>query len=208
MERLLGIANEVLGTALPACTECIEAPIELPNFASATLTMRLEPSGCITIILEKEGACISGTFPLDGAVDTRVRTFLGAWNAVGMVSDPLGAHIKAVPACSTAATILHTQKRAPYQPDLQGKHGLGGTQAHRPCGPLDLEQGGNLIGLDHSMFKEDEEQKERPGNPFNPFDLDENGTRRPRHLPPGARWEPARPRIKDPLQSGGGLPYI
>ncbi|TNJ27682.1 hypothetical protein GMRT_23281 [Giardia muris] len=208
MEKLFRIANDVLGTSLTVGTECIKAPIELPNFASANLTMKSDPAGSVTVILEKGNMCISGTFPLDGEVETRMRTFLGAWGAIGMVSNPLGPSIKAIPTCNIATSILDDQKSLPYRPDVRGKNGLEDTRARRPTGPLGLEQDGNLIGLDHPMFKKDEEQRQGGGDPFNPFDLDGNGTRRPRHLPPGARWEPVRPKIRDPLQPSGNLPYI
>lgn len=187
--------------------------ISLPNFAVAYLTATEDlEKDTVTVLLEKDTSSIQCTIARDESMVDRIQEFLSAWKTVGMSGMSL-SHRSFATNSGTSGTSRSPQcggqapSKLPQDNTVIGKLPVKETTF---TGPLDLEKNGNLIGLNHPMFHKSNEQGPDARFPDGLGDFADplQGVKRPKHLPPNAIWEPARPDTRDPLGSRSGLLYI
>lgn len=187
--------------------------ISLPNFAVAYLTAAEDPEkDTVTVLLEKDASSMQCIVARDESMLDRIQEFLSAWKAVGMSGMSLSHRPSAVNS-STSDAPMGSQSNNQVQSKLpQGSAVIGKLPVKKTAfsGPLDLEKNGNLIGLNHPMFHKSNEPSPDPCFPDGLGDFADplQGVKRPKHLPPNAIWEPARPDTRDPVGPRSGLPYI
>lgn len=186
--------------------------VDLPNFAVAYLTVAEHPEeDTVSVLLEKGTSSMQCVVARDESMLDRIQEFLSAWKTVGMS----GVSLSHKPSATSSGTNISTrnlQHSDQLSGPLQSAAVIGELPVKRTnfSGPLGLEKNGNLIGLNHPMFhKNDDANKEvRFPDGLGDFADPLQGVKRPKHLPPNAIWEPARPDTRDPLGPRSGLPYI
>lgn len=187
--------------------------VDLPNFAIAYLTVTEDPEkDTVSVLLEKGIFSMQCIVARDESMLDRIHEFLSAWKTIGMSGVSL-SHKSPVASVDTNISTKNHQYSAQLPGNLLQNNAVVKElpiMKTNLSGPLDLEKNGNLIGLNHPMFrKKDESNSEIPfpdglGDFADPL----QGVKRPKHLPPNAVWEPARPDTRDPLGPRSGFPYI
>lgn len=210
---ICGVISGALGLKSLGPLPLSKEKVSLPNFAVAYLTVTEDlEKNTVSVLLEKGVLSMQCVVARDDSMPDRIQEFLSAWKTVGMSGVSLSHKSPASnPNNGASATAFQTSDQAPGKPiqsnTVVGRLPVKGTTF---SGPLDLEKNGNLIGLDHPMFRRNDEPDPDARVPDGLGDFADPllGVKRPKHLPPNAIWEPARPDTRDPLASRSGLPYI